>query len=115
MARKSVRSRHARAKPFFHVIEFWLENRLMILRLGCNATEELALDMDRQISDPAGDPYEVLVSAHRPVDQHDGRRPCPVLVSKPPSQIEQHDSKIRVDGALRAHPVNQKPGVFETC
>src|SRR5438045_8949874 len=38
--------------------------------------------MDSEVPDPAGDPNEFLVGAYRPVDQHDGRRPGPITLSR---------------------------------
>jgi hypothetical protein len=66
---------------------------------GRVGAKQLPLDMDREIADPTGHSDEVLVRAYRPVDQHDGRRPRAVLVPEPPSEIEQHNSKVRVDGS----------------
>src|SRR5262249_31750522 len=54
---------------------------------GRVGAKQLALNVDRQIADPAGHSDKVLVGAYRPVDEHHGRRPCPVLLPEPAPQI----------------------------
>jgi hypothetical protein len=63
---------------------------IAIPKLGARSipTEELVLDRDREIANPAGDPQEVLVGGDGPIDQHDHRRRVAVLIHEAPPQIE---------------------------
>src|SRR5207248_1961710 len=84
------------------------------LSAGTITAKELVFDVDREIADPAGDPDEVMVGAHRPVDQHLRRRPSAVLVREPPPQIEQHYGEVLIKNALGSDPIDQEPTVFKT-
>src|SRR5580704_3159160 len=80
-----------------------------IPKLGARsvAAEELVLDGDREIADPAGDPHEVLVGGDGPIDQHDHRRCVAVLIPEASPQIEQDHSEILIGDDAGTQPVDQ--------
>src|ERR1700676_3804181 len=79
------------------------------------ATEELVLNVDREIACPPLSSNEVLIGGYRTVDQHLRRRRVAVLIDQPPPKIEQHDRKVLVDNPCSAEPVDQEGTVLDAC
>src|SRR5438046_1129904 len=69
---------------------------IAIPKLGARsiAPEELVLDGEIEITNPAGDPREVLVGGDGPIDQHHHRGRVAVFIPEAPPQIEEAYGQI---------------------
>jgi hypothetical protein len=87
---------------------------IAIPKLGARsvAAEEFVLDRELEITNPAGDPREVLVGGDRPIDQHHHRGRVAVFIPEAPTQIEQDDGEILIGDDAGTQPVDQEPTIL---
>jgi amidase len=86
---------------------------ILKMRAWPSGPEELVLDLECKVPDPALNPNEVLVGGDGVVYQHQCRRSIAVLFDQPAAKPQQHDGEILVDDARGAKPIKEKSATLK--